>query len=92
MENNAQNFDMKKELILRDTLAIERTHMANQRTLLAFVRTGLYLGITGLGILYLNDRPHCNWGAWALIILGVIVAVIGILNYKRMSRKIALKV
>lgn len=83
---------MKKELILRDILAIERTYMANQRTLLAFARTGLYLGVTGLGIFYLNDSPRYNWASRLLIFSGAFVALIGIVNYKRMSRKIARKI
>ena len=32
---------MKKDLILREKLAIKRTQMANQTTLLAFLRTSL---------------------------------------------------
>jgi len=38
---------MNKDLILREYLAIERTKMANQRTLLTYIRTGLYFLIAG---------------------------------------------
>lgn len=35
---------------LNDQLAIERTIMANDRTLLAFIRTALYFAVAGLTI------------------------------------------
>ena len=46
MSNNSIN----KELILREQLAIQRTHMANQTTLLSFIRTALYFFVAGLSI------------------------------------------
>lgn len=41
---------MNKDLILREKLAIERTKMANQTTLLAFLRTSMYFFVAGLSI------------------------------------------
>jgi len=38
---------MNKELVLREFLAIERTKLVNQTTLLAYVRTGLYFLVAG---------------------------------------------
>lgn len=43
---NASN----KELVLRESLAIQRTKMANQTTLLSFIRTALYFLVAGLSI------------------------------------------
>ena len=37
------NFENDKELILRDHLALERTKLANERTLFAYIRMALYL-------------------------------------------------
>jgi putative membrane protein len=39
-----------KELVLRESLAIQRTKMANQTTLLSFIRTALYFLVAGLSI------------------------------------------
>lgn len=78
-----------QELILRDTLALDRTKMANQRTLLAFVRTGLYLSITGIGIFQFSNTNRFYWIGWGLIGLGVVIAIIGTVNYWKMSHKIA---
>lgn len=79
---------MEKELILRDTLALDRTRLANQRTLLSYVRTGIYLAFTGMGILQFSETNRLNWLAWLFIGLGAIVAIIGIFVYRKMSKKI----
>jgi len=41
---------MNKDLILREKLALQRTHLANQTALLAFVRTAMYFFVAGLSI------------------------------------------
>jgi putative membrane protein len=41
---------MNKDLILRERLAIQRTHLANQTTFLAFLRTAMYFFVAGLSI------------------------------------------
>jgi len=40
----------KKKLKLRDRLAIDRTSMANHRTLLAYIRTAILFMATGLSL------------------------------------------
>lgn len=42
--------NINKDLILRERLAIQRTYMANQTTLLSFIRTSLYFFVAGLSI------------------------------------------
>lgn len=46
------NSEMKinKDLILREKLALQRTVMANQTTLLSFIRTSLYFLVAGLSL------------------------------------------
>lgn len=39
---------INKDLILREKLALQRTDLANQTTLLAFVRTSMYFLVAGL--------------------------------------------
>lgn len=41
---------INKELILRERLALQRTRLANQTTLLSFIRTSLYFLIAGLSL------------------------------------------
>ena len=78
----------RNELILRDTLAIDRTRLANQRTLLSFVRTGLYLIVTALAIFQFTHAGTQSWPAWVLIIVGTAVIIGGFINYSYMHRKI----
>ena len=41
---------INKDLILREKLAVQRTVMANQTTLLSFIRTSLYFLVAGLSL------------------------------------------
>ncbi|MEZ4988037.1 MAG: DUF202 domain-containing protein [Saprospiraceae bacterium] len=76
------------ELILRDKLAVDRTRMANQRTLLAFVRTGLYFIVAAIGIMHLEKASYYQWLTGVLIGVGVIAIAAGFVNYLTMRRKI----
>ncbi len=78
----------KEELKLTDALAIDRTYLANQRTLLSYLRTGLYLVIAALAIFQLKDENEITIAAWYMIGVGALVALIGIVNYFLMRRKI----
>jgi putative membrane protein len=78
----------EKDLGLTDRLALDRTHLANQRTLLAFTRTGIYFVFTGLGIFHIIKLQSIFWLAWGAIGLGTIIAIIGLVNYLRMKRRV----
>ncbi|WP_116125862.1 DUF202 domain-containing protein [Lewinella sp. IMCC34183] len=78
----------EQDLGLTDRLALDRTHLANQRTLLAFTRTGMYLCFTGIGIFNLIKNPDLFWLGWVAIGFGIGAAVIGLINYLRMKGKI----
>jgi putative membrane protein len=49
----AENETKKEQLLLADKLALERTHLANERTLLAYLRSTLIGVVTALTILKL---------------------------------------
>ncbi|MBC6491686.1 DUF202 domain-containing protein [Flavihumibacter stibioxidans] len=82
-ENN-----LNKDLILRERLALERTIMTNNTTLLAFIRTSLYFAIAGLT---LNNLLSIRYGSvieatcWSL---SVIILSVGIKNYFVQKKKI----
>ena len=77
------------ELILRDRLAIDRTNLANERTLLAYVRTAFMLIIAGATAIKAlpGDRLAVNSG-WALLVLGTVVALFGLRRFQTMRRRI----
>ena len=78
----------KNQLILRDILAIDRTKLANYRTLLSMVRTALYFEVMGLSVLSLKALDEIKIFAPVLFVVGLIIAVIGIINYRKMQKKI----
>lgn len=88
MEVPSRQIAGPKKLILRDTLALDRTKLANQRTLLSYIRTGIYLGFTGMGILQFNKNNQLDWLAWGFIMAGVLVILLGFFSYRRMAKKI----
>ncbi len=80
----------KLPMILRDTLAVDRTRLANQRTLLSFFRTGLSLIVTALAIFeFKQDDEAYLFSAWALIALGIFVIIIGFISFFVTKRHIA---
>lgn len=72
---------MNKDLILRENLAIERTHLANQTTLLSFLRTSMYFFVAGLTIYQLLDFESKVWVSFGMYIFSVILFVYGIYNF-----------
>ena len=79
---------MPDTLSLRDQLALDRTHLANIRTLLAFARTGIYFIFTGAGIFYLIKKPGLFWLGWIAVLLGFCIILIGLVNYLRTKQRV----
>jgi putative membrane protein len=79
---------MNKDLVLREFLALERTKLANERTLLTYIRTGLYFLVAGSTLGYVVDSPFWNTMGWPLIIVGVLIAALGGVRFIGVARKI----
>jgi inner membrane protein YidH len=77
--------DSAREMILRDQLATDRTHLANERTLLAYYRTALTLFIAGATFVKFFGSLLMVFIGWVFIPLGVLVAVVGLVNYNRLK-------
>lgn len=73
---------MNKDLILREYLAIERTKMANQRTLLTYIRTGLYFFIAGSTIGEFIDTSFWRIMDIPLISIGMLLMIVGAIVYR----------
>ncbi|MCD7936003.1 MAG: DUF202 domain-containing protein [Tannerellaceae bacterium] len=80
------DFDNKEQLILRDHLALERTKLANERTLFSYIRISLYLLTVGIGILQIKDISHLVILAWISIAVGVGLFIIGVVRYIQMNK------
>ncbi|WP_121667614.1 DUF202 domain-containing protein [Mesonia aquimarina] len=73
---------------LREHLALERTKLANERTLLAYIRASLYLLVGGIALLQLKEYPRLHWVGYASLVICVLFIIIGIWRYIALERKL----
>lgn len=78
----------KKDLILRDHLAIDRTILANESTFLAYLRTGLSLVAGGTVILKFFEFEFSIYIAIFLGLLGVLTLIQGYIRFIKMKSSI----
>ncbi|MBN1634027.1 MAG: DUF202 domain-containing protein [Ignavibacteria bacterium] len=83
-----QIFQNKDEIILRDYLALERTNLANQRTLLAYTRTSLYMLLGGIAFLQLSEFENIKWLGLVAIGLSAVLVVVGIIKFFIIKRRL----
>jgi len=83
-----RTYQENSKITLRDFLAIDRTRMANQRTLLSFLRTGLYLLVSGLAVKEIEFLQTMAYLSSVAFILAPIVTLIGLLNYFLVRRRV----
>lgn len=76
-------------LILRDVMAIDRTRLANERTLLAWLRTALMLIVSGVSLIKVFEGTTVlEILGFALIPIGLIAAAYGVLRFLHMCARI----
>ncbi len=80
---------MNKDLVLREYLAIERTKLANETTLLAYIRTGLYFLVAGSTLGQFIQTPFWRIAGTPLIVIGGIITVVGFFRFKQVKKAIA---
>ncbi len=71
-----------------EILALERTKLANERTLLSYIRSSLYLLIGGIGILQLKDFESIKWLGYVALGVCVIFLTVGIIRYVVLMRRL----
>ena len=76
------------EIILRDFLSIDRTCRANQRTLLSFLRTGLYLYVSALAVNKVELLQELNFLMGIFPVAAALTTTVGLVNYFTMRKKI----
>lgn len=80
------DYDNTEEIILRDHLAMERTKLANERTLLSYIRTSLYLLLGGIAFLGMRDLQEIKGLGYFSLFLSAIVLMIGITRFYQLKR------
>ncbi|WP_417603361.1 DUF202 domain-containing protein [Owenweeksia hongkongensis] len=81
-------FEAKEKIILRDYLALERTTLANERTLFSYIRTSLYLVIGGIGLLKLEDFSSLRWLGNVSLVISALLIIYGLIRYFVLKRKL----
>ncbi len=84
--NLSKQFTNKEDIILRDYLALERTKLANERTLLSYIRSSLYLLIGGIALIQLEGFESIKFLGYVSLSLTVLLFVIGVYRFRRLSR------
>ncbi len=82
-------FEHKEKLILRDYLAMQRTTLANERTLFSYIRTSLYLVIGGIGLLKLEDFESLRWLGFVALAISALMIIYGVVRYLVLKRKLS---
>lgn len=83
-----RDFKPDEEVILRDFLAIERTRLANERTLLSYIRSSLYLLLGGIAFFQLKRFPDFKYLAIVSLIFSAIFFVIGIYRFMLLKKSL----
>ncbi len=74
--------------MFRDDLAWRRTALANERTLLAYLRTALALAAAGVSAVKLLDQPAWQAAGLASVAGGLFTGAIGIIRYRSVKRSL----
>lgn len=72
----------------REILALERTKLANERTLMAYIRASLYLLLGGLALLGLEDFENLRWLGYVALVVCIVFLAVGIFRYLQLSRRL----
>lgn len=82
------DYTNEERLILRDHLAMERTKLANERTLLSYLRSSLYLLLGGIGLVTIKNNvfEDIKVIGYVAVVFSIIFLAIGIIRYIQLKR------
>ncbi|WP_316931629.1 DUF202 domain-containing protein [Psychroserpens mesophilus] len=83
-----RDFNPDEQVILRDYLAIERTRLANERTLLSYIRSSLYLLLGGIAFFQLKEFTNFKYLALLSLIFSGVFFVIGIYRFTLLKKSL----
>ncbi len=76
------------QLILRDELAIDRTILANERTMISYLRGAITLVISGITVLHFVQAGILFYVGIMIIPIGIIVGIFGTVRYRKMDQRL----
>jgi putative membrane protein len=77
------------ELILRDQLAIDRTLLANERTLLSYLRSAVALVLAGLSMARFSNREWFTLLGLVCVPSGVATALFGAWRFRETNKAVS---
>ncbi|GMQ27687.1 DUF202 domain-containing protein [Algoriphagus confluentis] len=80
--------DLEQELIIRDYLARQRTTLANDRTLLSYIRTALYFLVSGTALFEVKNLSHIRDLGYLAFGLSFAFLAIGFLSYFKVRKRL----
>ena len=75
------------EEFIREHLALERTKLANERTLLSYTQAALYFLLGGLALFQLKENVELRYIGYLALVFSVLFFIIGIWRYIALERK-----
>ncbi len=82
------DYKNREKIILRDFLALERTTLANERTLFSYIRTSLYLILGGIAFWKMESLETIQWLAYLSFGISFLMIVYGLVRYFKLKRKL----
>ncbi|MFT5847427.1 MAG: putative membrane protein [Psychroserpens sp.] len=83
-----RDFKPDERVILRDYLAIERTRLANERTLLSYIRSSLYLLLGAIAFFQLKEFSNFRYLALTALIFSAIFFIIGVYRFLLLKKSL----
>jgi putative membrane protein len=83
MEKKSEN-----ELIIRDFLARQRTGLANERTLLSYIRTSLYFLVSGVALIKVEDLEKVKDLGYLSFLICLVILIVGFSNFFKVRKRI----
>lgn len=74
---------------IRDSMAIERTQLANERTFLAYICTAMTLVLAGFSLMNFFKEIFYVWAGAIFIPLGLAAGVIGLIKFVQKRKAIS---
>ena len=81
--------EFNENMIIRDYLALDRTILANRRTLLSYTRTFIGLFGGGIGLVKLLDKTIIVVIGYISMAISVPILIIGIIEYMKMKKSLS---
>ncbi|MCH7400500.1 YidH family protein [Belliella kenyensis] len=78
----------EEQMIVRDYLARQRTTLANDRTLLSYIRTSLYFLVSGTALMEVNVLSHISDLGYLAFALSIGLMGLGFFNYFKVKKKL----